>query len=405
MRALVVVLLVGGCGGDARSPEGSGSAKRVGSAAIHRLDLPRVDDPARVLIVTGAKPPALVWISATGAIDVGHAGPAWDGSIAPQHHTVEFPEVRRAVLEAAIVSGGPARQLAEQELRDVDRQAALAEANRAGLIGILPGGATDPGPNRLPGATTIPLDTLAKTAPLVIALPSSPAAEVARVLAVTGGALAVDHAGELAVLGVGFARPEGPKPIGQAAWTEVFADAAGIHVVTRPEDSEKIIAWNGSAIGKGLANAIVRDRQVDVLVRADTTTQTLVDLVVALDALGVHHLVVAGPRVAPVATVTPGHPNAQGDLDKAIIRDKILAVMPKLRTCYEQVLAVRPGLAGTVSVTFFITPTGSVATSHATGVDPGVASCVATVIKTIVFPAPTNGGGVQVHYPFTFREG
>jgi hypothetical protein len=44
-----------------------------------------------------------------------------------------------------------------------------------------------------------------------------------------------------------------------------------------------------------------------------------------------------------------------------------------------------------------------VATSNASGVDPEVSSCVAGVIKSIEFPKPKGGGGVQVNYPFTFR--
>ena len=53
---------------------------------------------------------------------------------------------------------------------------------------------------------------------------------------------------------------------------------------------------------------------------------------------------------------------------------------------------------------FFISPTGTVTTSTASGLDGAVASCVAGVIKNIEFPKPKGGGGVQVKsYPFEFR--
>jgi len=108
-------------------------------------------------------------------------------------------------------------------------------------------------------------------------------------------------------------------------------------------------------------------------------------------------------RTAAVPTVSIGQPNAQGDLDKAIIRRYIKRNIQKIQYCYEKELLAKPGLAGTVSTQFFITPNGTVASSTGSGVDGNVASCVAGVIKDIEFPKPKGGGGVQVNYPFTFR--
>ena len=108
-------------------------------------------------------------------------------------------------------------------------------------------------------------------------------------------------------------------------------------------------------------------------------------------------------RTSAVPTVSIGQPNAQGDLDKAIIRRYIKRNIQKIQYCYEKELLAKPGLAGTVSTQFFITPNGNVASSTGSGVDGNVASCVAGVIKDIEFPKPKGGGGVQVNYPFTFR--
>jgi pSer/pThr/pTyr-binding forkhead associated (FHA) protein len=108
-------------------------------------------------------------------------------------------------------------------------------------------------------------------------------------------------------------------------------------------------------------------------------------------------------RTAAVPTVSIGQPNAQGDLDKAIIRRYIKRNVQKIQYCYEKQLLAKPTLAGTVQAQFFITPNGTVASSTGSGVDPEVASCVAEVIKNIEFPKPKGGGGVQVNYPFIFH--
>jgi hypothetical protein len=108
-------------------------------------------------------------------------------------------------------------------------------------------------------------------------------------------------------------------------------------------------------------------------------------------------------RSSRVPTVSIGQPNAQGDLDKAIIRRYIKRNIAKITYCYEKQLLVTPRLSGTVMTQFFITPRGEVATAKADGMNADVASCVAGVIKAIVFPKPKGGGGVQVNYPFTFR--
>ena len=108
-------------------------------------------------------------------------------------------------------------------------------------------------------------------------------------------------------------------------------------------------------------------------------------------------------RTSAVPTVSIGQPNAQGDLDKAIIRRYIKRNIQKITYCYEKQLLAKPGLSGTVSTQFFISPNGNVTASNGSGVDPEVSSCVADVIRGIEFPKPKGGGGVQVNYPFTFR--
>jgi hypothetical protein len=103
-----------------------------------------------------------------------------------------------------------------------------------------------------------------------------------------------------------------------------------------------------------------------------------------------------------VPTVRIGQPNANGDLDKAIIRRYIKRNIQKIQYCYEKELVAKPNLKGTVSSQFTISPNGTVDSASATGVDGNVSSCIAGVIKGIEFPKPKSGGSVNVNYPFTF---
>src|SRR5262249_43513310 len=156
---------------------------------------------------------------------------------------------------------------------------------------------------------------------------------------------------------------------------------------------------------------------VDVLVTPDTDVQRLIDALVALDAAGAKVIGLGlapkpgsdeaklrGHTIAKPARVSVGMPNTQGDLDKAVIRRKLNEQQRKLIYCYEKVLLAKPTLSGTVMVNFYIRPDGKVASASATGVDPTVANCAAEVIRQIQFPKPKGGGGVQVNYPFIFRQ-
>ncbi|MFN0251706.1 MAG: AgmX/PglI C-terminal domain-containing protein [Kofleriaceae bacterium] len=151
-------------------------------------------------------------------------------------------------------------------------------------------------------------------------------------------------------------------------------------------------------------------------IRAGTSNQTLASVVSALASAKVEalHLYPVMDSVAhsstsyadsrrSVPSVRIGQPNAQGDLDKAIIRRYIKRNVQKLQYCYEKELLVMPDLSGTVATQFFISPNGTVSQADASGVAPKVASCIADVIRNIEFPKPKGGGGVQVNYPFMFR--
>jgi hypothetical protein len=112
-----------------------------------------------------------------------------------------------------------------------------------------------------------------------------------------------------------------------------------------------------------------------------------------------------GKRTAGVPnSTTLGPPTTGGNLDKAIIKRYIKRNQSKIAYCYESELLARPTLEGQVQINFLISGSGTVMSSTGQGMDAKVASCVASVIKNIEFPKPTDGGNVQVNYPFTFHS-
>ncbi len=98
-----------------------------------------------------------------------------------------------------------------------------------------------------------------------------------------------------------------------------------------------------------------------------------------------------------------GQPTMGGSYDKSIIRRYIRRNLNKISYCYEKELLANPSLDGTVTVSFFITPAGTVRSSTGAGMSSNVANCVASIVGAIEFPKPPDGGGVQVNYPFTFH--
>jgi len=111
-----------------------------------------------------------------------------------------------------------------------------------------------------------------------------------------------------------------------------------------------------------------------------------------------------GPRDRRPDPPQAGEPTLRGaGYDKSIIRRYIRRHIDKIGYCYDKQLLAHPELAGEITATFLIGPGGEVQTASGTGFDRDVASCVAGVIKTISFPRPGDGIGVQVNYPFHFH--
>jgi hypothetical protein len=89
--------------------------------------------------------------------------------------------------------------------------------------------------------------------------------------------------------------------------------------------------------------------------------------------------------------------------DRSIVRRYLRRHLGEIGACYEAQQLAHPDRAGDVAMAFFISPTGEVPASSGSGFDAGIAGCVANVVKTITFPRPLDGEGVQVNYSFHFQ--
>lgn len=109
------------------------------------------------------------------------------------------------------------------------------------------------------------------------------------------------------------------------------------------------------------------------------------------------------PKSKVVATFGQPEVIGTGELDKeAVLRDLELR-RTSISACYEDELATKPKLAGTVKLRFTIRDNGMIANATASGLDPAVDACVGTILNGIVFPNPKGGGGVQVEVILAMR--
>jgi TonB family protein len=115
----------------------------------------------------------------------------------------------------------------------------------------------------------------------------------------------------------------------------------------------------------------------------------------------------ATPTSKPKPKVRASKPGVTGSLDPDIIRRVVRAHLAEVRACYNKGLTKDPTLAGKLTVTFTITPDGSVSSSRvkdSTVADPDVGSCVVAATKRWSFPEPLGGGAVVVSYPFVLSS-
>jgi TonB family protein len=119
-----------------------------------------------------------------------------------------------------------------------------------------------------------------------------------------------------------------------------------------------------------------------------------------------------GPRVAPGLGPKrdegpPKEITTLGDgLPRDVVAKVIRAHFNEIKYCYERELQSHQSLAGKVSVSFTIGPTGEVlesSISESTIGDEAVESCMLARILRWRFPDPAGGGVVTVNHPWIFR--
>ena len=106
-------------------------------------------------------------------------------------------------------------------------------------------------------------------------------------------------------------------------------------------------------------------------------------------------------------TMTQGTPVILGSLDKEIIRRIVQEHASQIRYCYEKELTRTPGIYGKVKMKWVINGEGKVTQSQTEETqmhNANVENCLASKIKTWVFPKPKGGGIVLVSYPFVFKQ-
>ncbi len=107
-------------------------------------------------------------------------------------------------------------------------------------------------------------------------------------------------------------------------------------------------------------------------------------------------------------SMTTGTPTILGSLDPEIIRRIVREHGGQIRYCYETELTRTPGLYGKIVMKWVINGEGKVmqATKAESQMNnANVENCLASRIKTWVFPKPKGGGIVVVNYPFVFKQG
>lgn len=96
----------------------------------------------------------------------------------------------------------------------------------------------------------------------------------------------------------------------------------------------------------------------------------------------------------------------EGGLTGDQVRRVIQRNIAQVQHCYEQGLQSNPALAGRVTVSFLISPSGAVSSSTAQdGVgSAAVSTCISSAVRRWSFPQTSNGLPVSVRFPFTLQR-
>jgi hypothetical protein len=101
-------------------------------------------------------------------------------------------------------------------------------------------------------------------------------------------------------------------------------------------------------------------------------------------------------------------PIIRGGLDRELVRRVIRSHESQIRACYEERLLANPALEGKVSLQFSIGESGEVLAAavdrDVTGLDDAALhACMASRVRSWLFPKPRAGGVTVVTYPWVFH--
>ncbi len=386
---------------------------------------------AVVPVAKVSRPDHVVWIGATGGLELGEPDKdkVWTGAL-PK---TRVPVANLDTLVATIVpppepEPKPGGNIVTPRDRAIERAKAPSDpwnstTKAVSLMPILARGF-----ERAPAS--IGARTPDDTVPLVLASPVVPAVTVVRLITKTGALLGVAQRGDqLAVLRLSF-RPALQGYVlddTREHWIELHVGADQIDVLSLPSNGRAVVPWKKATVDVDALSAVYKGfgkepPKLDVFVDPAVSYQRLIDTLVALDDLGV---IVIGLGESPgaidkrldqalalraarasytsaTAVLEVGRLNSQGDLDKREILRVMRTKLADLTACYEPELAKQPELAGRVLMQFFIAPDGKIVQASASGLAI-VAPCIAEKIKGLAFPLPKGGGGVQVNFDVAFR--
>jgi hypothetical protein len=264
-------------------------------------------------------------------------------------------------------------------------------------------------------------DKLVEQPAVVLAAPTGNAAGLVRAIAETTGMIGVAHRGAIRRLRFQFVMvPIVATQRLRDVGIELVVSKTGVQLETVKHPPVALFGAGSPKLADAIADANKRIPSTvvglaDVLVTPDADVQRLVDTLVALDLAGVRWV---GLGMAP----PPGSEQARlrrerikrvgftimqlagGEFDQTLIRDVVVKQRAALLACFESATVAKPDLQGELWAGFFITTSGTVAGSRASGVDPTLETCVQKVISKLEFSKPQGPYGVQVHYKLVFRQ-
>ncbi|MDP3278275.1 MAG: AgmX/PglI C-terminal domain-containing protein [Deltaproteobacteria bacterium] len=124
--------------------------------------------------------------------------------------------------------------------------------------------------------------------------------------------------------------------------------------------------------------------------------------------IGSGQTVVVERRVSGNASLGSGDAEGgEGTLDASRVAGILRSNIGGIRSCYERALRNNPTLSGRLEIRFTIGTSGRVTGTPSTSglsAAPEVGSCIASRVRSLVFPAP-NGGAVDFNFPFSFAPG